>query len=170
MKKQSLGVVHWLIMALFTVMCLLILIMTLSRITGIATDRFLWAEEVSRYLMVWMSFLAAILAARSNSHFRMTALVGGIRSPKVRKALGMLAALCSVAIMIAVLYHGYHLILRQMRSGQSSPVMLIPMWIPYLAIPVGFAGMLFWAIVNEIRALRSVTAAAATTEIVEEGK
>lgn len=157
-------------MGLFTVMCLLILVMTISRITGIATDRFLWAEEVSRYLMVWMSFLAAILAARSNSHFRMTALVGGIRSPKIRKALGIVAALCSAAIMIVVLYHGYHLIMRQVRSGQSSPVMLIPMWIPYLAIPVGFAGMLFWTIVNEVKALRSAPAVTAPAGIVEEGK
>ncbi|MCD8350228.1 MAG: TRAP transporter small permease [Planctomycetaceae bacterium] len=164
MKKQSIGIVQWLIMILFTVMCVLILVMTVSRITGLAVDRFLWAEEASRYLMIWMSFLAAILAARSNSHFRMTALTGGIRSPAVRRALGALAALCSVAIMVVVLYYGYHLILRQIRSGQSSPVMLIPMWTTYLAIPVGFAGMLMWTVVNEVRAFRSGAADKTTEE------
>ncbi len=164
MKKQSIGIVHWLIMILFTVMCLLILIMTASRITGIAVDRFLWAEEASRYLMIWMSFLAAVLAARSNSHFRMTALTGSIRSPAVRRAVEALAVLCSVLIMAVILYYGYHLIVRQIRSGQSSPVMLIPMWATYLAIPVSFAGMLVWTVVNGVRAFRAGAAAKNTEE------
>lgn len=155
MKTFRFGVLQAVIMALFAGMCVLILLMTASRITGLYVDRFLWAEEASRYMMIWMAFLSAILAAKSNAHFRMTALTGGIRSAAVRRALGLIATVCSAAIMIIVLYYGYHLIARLMRSGQSSPVMFIPMWITYLAIPVGFAGMLFWMLVNEFKALRT---------------
>ncbi|MCL2001576.1 MAG: TRAP transporter small permease, partial [Planctomycetes bacterium] len=138
---------------IFPIMCVLILLMTVTRVAKVYTEYFVWAEEAARYLMIWMAFLAAIIAAKNNSHFRMTA-VAQFLPPKISKAVELLATLLSVAIMSILIYYGYNLIMRQMRNGQLSPILMIPMWIPYLAIPFGLLGMLIRTVIREARALR----------------
>ena len=145
-----------LMLIIFPIMCILIFVMTLSRIFGIGTDYMVWAEEASRYLMIWMAFLAVVSAARSSSHFRMGAVVDNL-PPKFSKLIKTLANLLTIAIMIILLYHGYRLLNRQIASGQTSPVLNIPIWIPYLAIPVGMLGLLAHTVIHQIRLLRAPT-------------
>ena len=154
MKKKAAEFEIALILIIFPIMCVLILLMTTTRITKTFTEYFIWAEEAARYLMIWMAFLAAIVGAKTNSHFRMTALAD-ILPPKLAKAARFLATLLSVAIMAIMIYYGFILIMRQMRGGQLSPILMIPMWIPYLAIPFGLVGMLIRTIVREVRTFRS---------------
>ncbi len=153
MKKYILNFERTLILIIFPIMCLLILLMTISRITMLYTEYFTWAEEAARYLMIWMAFLAAMMGAKTNSHFRMTTIYNMV-SPRTGRVIQFIANLLSIAIMAVVIYYGYNLITRMMRSGQLSPVMMIPMWIAYLSIPVGFVGMLVYTLIREGRLLR----------------
>ncbi len=157
MKNHLFRFERTLILIIFPIMCLLILLMTISRITMLYTEYFTWAEEAARYLMIWMAFLAAMAGAKTNSHFRMTTIYNMV-SPGTGKVIQTVANLFSLGIMAIIIYYGYHLITRQMRSGQLSPIMMIPMWIPYLAIPAGFVGMFVHTLVREYRLLKAASA------------
>jgi len=142
-----------LIICIFPVMCLLIFVATLARATGLFTQYLTWTEEAARYLMIWMAFLAVGIAAKDNSHFRMAAFVDNL-PPGARKIVNFIASLISILFMCALVYYGFAMILRQMETGQLSPILKIYMWIPYLAIPIGILDMAVRTAVRTVRELR----------------
>ena len=68
-----------LIIILLPIMCIIILLNTLARITGLFTAQLIWAEEFARYLMIWMAFIGAALVMQEDGHYKMTAVEMCIR-------------------------------------------------------------------------------------------
>ena len=98
----------------------------------------LWVEEVSRYLMIWLTFLAAGLVLRYGGHIGIDTL---------QNALPRHAAWIRVAIFaLMLIFFGTMLWLGVRYSmvtwGQTTPVMQIPIGAVYLAMPIGFALMI----------------------------
>jgi C4-dicarboxylate transporter DctQ subunit len=137
---------------IFPIMCLLIFVATVARITATFTQYLTWTEEVARYLMIWLAFLAVGMAAKENQHFRMSAVVD-VLPPRAGKILNAAANLISVAFMVILVYYGVLMIQRLMMSGQTSPILKLPMWIPYLAIPVGVFDMLVRTVIRGVKAV-----------------
>jgi len=104
-----------------------------------------WSEELSRYLLVWITFIGASLAMRHQQLIRIEAAVNALPGP-LRKAALALAGL-AVIVFCAVVFR-YSLDLLQVVSRQTSPSLHIPMSIPYMAIPVGCALIILNAIVG----------------------
>jgi TRAP-type C4-dicarboxylate transport system permease small subunit len=104
-----------------------------------ATDTsILWAEELSRYLMVWLTFLGAGLVLRYGGHIGIDTL---------QTALPRHAAAIRVAIV--VLLAGFFVVMlclslrySMLTWAQTTPIMQIPIGAVYLAMPIGFALML----------------------------
>lgn len=99
-----------------------------------------WAEELSIYLVIWIVFIGAGVLIRTGGHITVDLLPRAL-SPALRRALHvvvMLLILCFLAVFIY--YSGLHT-LRVRASGQLTPIMLAPMWLTYLAMPVGGALM-----------------------------
>jgi TRAP-type C4-dicarboxylate transport system permease small subunit len=98
-----------------------------------------WSEEVGRYVMIWLGFLAASIAVRDGLHVGVDFVVQW--SP-VGLAV-WLRKLARVALGVFLLIvMGYGFILVVDLWDQWSPVMDIRMTWPYLAIPVGSLLML----------------------------
>ncbi len=100
---------------------------------------FAWAEEVSRYMMIWLAFLAAGLALREGAHIAVETLPDALPE---RLAIAVRAtALLLVAGFVALLgWLGWHY--AQFAMMQRTPVLRLPVGQVYLAIPVGMALML----------------------------
>jgi C4-dicarboxylate transporter DctQ subunit len=99
-----------------------------------------WAEEVSLYLMVWIVFVGASVAARTRGHIAVD-LLPLVLSPANRRRLAMaVSALVLTFLAVFGYYSGLHT-LRVHASGQVTPVLVAPMWLTYLAMPVGSALM-----------------------------
>ena len=99
-----------------------------------------WAEELARYLMIWVVFLGIGAGAKRNAHFVVEVLM--LILPKsLKKCLRVFTTLFIVAFMAALIYYSRTLISRIMGMQQVSPSMHIPIWTIYLAIPVGCALM-----------------------------
>lgn len=107
-----------------------------------------WSEEVSRYLFVWVVFVAAAVAARHKGHIMLDFLVS--RLPRgLRTGLAMtMGTLSLVMILLVFVWHGWNLTTVSMR--QESPATGLPVGCATLAIPVG--GLL--TAVNLVRAAR----------------
>ncbi len=97
-----------------------------------------WAEEVARYLMVWMTFLGAGLALRTGGLVAITNLHDAMpdRPQRALRACIVAGLLVFFAVMIWV---GYSYALRM--RFQMTPATRIPFSAIYAAMPIGFALM-----------------------------
>ena len=95
-----------------------------------------WAEEVARYCMVYMAYLAAPLALREGRHIRITLVTD--RLPRVWSEVFQLAAYLVVAgLAIPVAYYGRQLV--ELVSFQMTPSLRMSMSVPYFGVTLGAA-------------------------------
>lgn len=95
-----------------------------------------WPEEFSRYLLIWTAFVGSSQAIKDRRVVSIDVLPQTFGGAAERlfyylMNLGFLL-FCGIAI-----YFSIDFISHVMRSKQVSPAMGIPMWIVYLAAPVG---------------------------------
>lgn len=98
-----------------------------------------WSEEVGRYVMIWVGFLAASIAVRQGLHVGVDFLVQWVR-PGIAVWMRRLARGATIGFLLIVTGYGFVLVTNLWE--QWSPVMDIRMTWPYLAIPVGALLML----------------------------
>ncbi len=95
---------------------------------------FLWSEELDRYALIWMAFLAIGIGVKNGAHFAMDLLVGALPQ-RGAALLRLFGDLCMAAIFGFLTVGG----IRFARFGTTelSTAMQIPMvWI-YASVPVG---------------------------------
>ena len=98
----------------------------------------LWAEEASRYAMVWLTFIGAGPVLRYGGHIGIDTLEHAVPriAPAIRAAIFVLLALfCCVMIVVGVRY-------AMLTWAQTTPVLEVPIGAIYLAMPFGFVLML----------------------------
>lgn len=130
------------ILILLPIMCIVIFINTVARYTGMFTDQLIWAEEFARYIMIWMSMVGAGYVFQEGGHYRMSAIVDGVPK-KLGDLLKAIALLITIILLVFLAKIGFDMCSKLISTGQTSPVLKIPMWIPYLSIPVGMCLCLF---------------------------
>jgi len=115
-------------------MCVVIFVATFCRYTKIIGLP--WAEELARYCMIWLIFLGIGTGAKKGEHFAVTVVT--MMLPKMlRKAAAVLRTLILVAFNGFVAFYCMKIIENQMMMEQVTPSLKWPMWIIYLAIPIG---------------------------------
>lgn len=100
----------------------------------VVVDPIGWTEEGMRYAVVWATFLAASAALWRGEHMVLNVL-GAVPSALVRRAAHIMALLAIVTFCAVISWEGYQLAWRNW--GQVSPVMQLPMLVPYIAVSVG---------------------------------
>lgn len=91
-------------------------------------------EEFTRYLMVWVVFLASSLAIRENAHISIGILVNRFQG-RSRAWLDLLSLACLLFFLIFLMIEG--IIILPYQIDQIIPSLEIPIFWFYLAIPVG---------------------------------
>jgi C4-dicarboxylate transporter DctQ subunit len=91
-------------------------------------------EEFTRYLMVWVVFLASSLAVREDSHISIGILVNRF-SGRTRSWLNLIAQVLLVIFLIFLIIEG--IIALGFQMDQIIPSLGLPIFWFYLAIPVG---------------------------------
>ncbi|MDW7673904.1 MAG: TRAP transporter small permease [Bacillota bacterium] len=127
-----------LIVVLLPVMVLIIFTATFFRYSGLMVLP--WAEEVARYMMIWIIYLGIGTGAKKNSHFAVEILYK-IMPQFTHKFFVYFRTLVVVGFCGYIINLSYNLIQAQIMMGQTSPAMQIPIWVAYLAIPVGCSAM-----------------------------
>lgn len=95
---------------------------------------FVWAEELVRYLMIWMVMFGAALVQSKNEHIRIDffPMLAGARGRRVMEIFFRLATLIFLAIIV---YKGFKVSYFN-RLFESSGLRISMLW-PTLAIPLG---------------------------------
>lgn len=116
-----------------SVMVLLIFMQIVLRWLGSAT---IWVEELARYIMLYLLWVAASYAVKRNEHIRLTVLVEKVTGKK-RDKLELVVLGVWLMFALWLLVEGIFLVQKISAMHQVSAAMRIPMVIPYASAPVG---------------------------------
>jgi TRAP-type C4-dicarboxylate transport system permease small subunit len=104
--------------------------------------RLTWAQELAIFMMIWMAKFGAAYGVRTGIHVGVDVLVE--RLPPDRRRVLILIALAAGALFTAIVGTlGARLCWHIAEMGQTSAVLELPMWVVYLAIPLGSYLMCF---------------------------
>ena len=135
---------RWLVIALMASMAVLVFV---NVVTRYAFDRsIIWVEELTQYEMIWVAYLGAGLALRQSRLVAVDTLQDRL-PPRVLRGLRAAIALALAAFLLVLAWFGMQIVL--FTWGQETPVLNVPTGLPYLAVPIGAAGLLmhlllFW--------------------------
>lgn len=104
-----------------------------------------WTEELSRYSLVWLTFVGASLALRHNGHFVIEVLEHKLHGRK-REYLQMFILVLMLVYTVVLLINGLQLL--PVAHMQESPALDIHMSYVYLAVPVGCVFMIVHLLVK----------------------
>ncbi len=93
-----------------------------------------WTAETATFAQIWMVLLAGGLAMRDNLHVSVDALTSRLPVSTLRFLIVVVTLPCLWFLLQAI---AGSLALIDIGRIQSSPVLRLPMWIPYLSLPVG---------------------------------
>lgn len=143
--RTALGMLVALLMAAIAVICFVEVI--LRYVFGASLS---WYDEFVGYLLVWLTFLGAVLAQSYRQHIGIENLVE-MASGKKRRLLEIANHLLMVAIHLVLLVYGAELAARFLR--EAAITLPVPMGLIYAVVPLSAALML---IVESIRIARLV--------------
>lgn len=97
-----------------------------------------WAEELCRFLWIATVFISVPYTIRTATALRVTALID-VLPWKVRNIVDIVVDAVTAVLMAVMTYYSVIVLERIIESGEVSPAMLMPMWIMYLIVLIGFA-------------------------------
>ena len=96
-----------------------------------------WGEELIINMLIWAGLIGSSLALRMGIHIGVDIFVKKF-PPRVAKALTLLALALGLGFCVTLAVLSVRFVVFLMSSGQMSIGLDIPMWIPYLCLPITF--------------------------------
>ncbi len=113
-------------------------------------------EEIVGYFMVLLMVLGAALALRENDLFRVS-FVADLLPPTVERVIRVLFILIALVVCCVLVWRTGDLVASSFSRGKISQTVLeTPLWIPQLALPIGF-GVLALFLVEHLLSAFSTT-------------
>ena len=100
-----------------------------------------WTEEIALYSMTYMALLGTEVGLRDGTQVAVTAVVDKLHG-MARKIVDLIAQIVLEIFAFVMLKAGLVLFLKQMQTGQTTPVLKIPMSVMYFSLVLAF-GLIF---------------------------
>ena len=109
------------------------------------------AAETATFAQIWMILLASGIAMRKNMHVGVDILLRKL-NVKAQKIVVAASTIIIMIFLIMVLKGSVQLIIVGAQS--TSPAISIPMWIPYLSVPIGIVYIMLELIILTFNKLK----------------
>ena len=125
----------------------------------------IWAEELARFVFVWFTYLCVPVAIKKGNLVRVDGLFN-LFPAAVKRMLNITMDILLLAANAFLFFYGTEQVAGMIELPTKTPAMLIPYWIPYLILPVGFALILIrtlqtgWRHIKESSPVETVIGAA----------
>ena len=130
---------------------------------------FTWATELTIYLFIWMAKFGAAYGVRTGIHVGVDYVVNKVEGAK-KRALIISGIALGIFFTGVIAFFGARWVVFIHGTGQVSPDLEWPMWIIYLAIPLGSGLMCYRFIQSLVRFLsRGETTSAGPAAELREG-
>lgn len=123
----------WIIIGAIAIMTCLILCQVFFRY--VLNDALSWSEELARYLMVWMTFLALPIVSRKMMHASLTFITDLFKGRLGLVSMLMIQIVCLIVMGVAC-YYAFKFTMNGTRI-LSSALPFTKSW-SYVAMPLGF--------------------------------
>jgi TRAP-type C4-dicarboxylate transport system permease small subunit len=134
---------EWILFALFALLIVVVFANIFSR--SALRNSLPWAEELSRFLFVWITFIGAVLVNKNFGHMRLDLLVA--RLPKrLSILLEIVVSVLATAVMYIMLRGGYAMMMENL--DYLSPALEFPYGIVNGVVPVCCAIMFLQTLVR----------------------
>ena len=132
----------WLMVATVAILIVPVTLQIVSRYTQLIPS-WIWTEELSRFLFIWMIMLGAMIGVREHTHFEVD--VWPELGPRANAALRLASGLGVLAFALVFVWYGIEFV----RFGwdQSSELAELPMPFIFVAWPV--TGLTWLAFLGE---------------------
>ena len=141
----------WLMVATVAILLFPVTLQVISRFTELVPS-YIWTEELSRFLFIWMVMLGAMIAVREGTHFDVD--VWPELGPRAAARLRIVSHLFVLVFALVFVYWGVQFV--RFGWNQQSELAELPMPFIFIAWPVaGLTWMLFLgeAFVADLRLL-----------------
>ena len=141
----------WLLVATVVILIVPVTMQIVSRYTALIPS-YIWTEELSRFMFIWMVMLGAMVAVREGTHFEVD--VWPDLSPRAAAKLRIVSNILVLVFALVFVFWG----IKFVRFGwsQESELAELPMPFIFLAWPIaGFTWVVFLgeAFVKDVRLL-----------------
>ncbi|HKO66483.1 MAG TPA: TRAP transporter small permease [Burkholderiaceae bacterium] len=145
--KKFLDVYHrllwWLMVATVAILIVPVTLQVISRYTALIPS-WIWTEELSRFLFIWMIMLGAMIAVREGTHFVVDVLPP--LRPRANALLNIVSAL--FVLVFALVFIGWGIQFVRFGWDQHSELAELPMVYIFIAWPV--AGVTWALFLGEV--------------------
>ena len=124
--------VEWMLTALSILIFVVVFLQVLFRY--LLRQPLFWSEELPRYLLIWMCFLAAALAQKHDAHINITLCLAPL-STRTRQVLKILTDVVILVFLWILIYSGG--LVTSITAHHRSTALQLPMGLVYAALPVG---------------------------------
>jgi TRAP-type C4-dicarboxylate transport system permease small subunit len=100
-----------------------------------------WSEELSRYIYIWFTLITVSLAILHNAHIKIEAAMA-VFPKRWRPKLVALGLVILIVYCLFVVFYGVKMIQRNIRMGNVSLGLQLPMWIVYSIVPISHVLMI----------------------------
>jgi TRAP-type C4-dicarboxylate transport system permease small subunit len=104
-----------------------------------------WAEELVRFLLIWVTFVGGAAAFRTGNLVILDTVLTFL-SDRRRNVLKLVTNTVVLAFLIFLLRNASKYAFSPVIIKQISPGLGLPMTVPYISIPLGFALMILFAL------------------------
>ena len=143
------NVINYLVIILFIYMVLAVFYQVLGRY--VFSYKLGAAAETATMAQIWMILLASGIAMKKNMHVGVDILLRKL-NVKAQKIVVAASTIIIMIFLIMVLKGSVQLIIVGAQS--TSPAISIPMWIPYLSVPIGIVYIMLELIILTFNKLK----------------
>jgi TRAP-type C4-dicarboxylate transport system permease small subunit len=155
--KRLLAWIHrlltWLLIATVAILVVPVTMQILSRYTELV-PAYIWTEELSRFMFIWMVMLGAMIGVREATHFEVD--VWPVLGPRGNALLRIVSQV--FVLVFALVFVCWGIEFTRFGWDQLSEIAELPMWTIFIAWPVaGAVWVLFLGehFVENFRVLRT---------------
>jgi len=130
--KLTRTAVHVMVIVVFATIVVVVFGQVVSRFLFNAP--FSWSEELARYLQVWLIMLGSATCLRKGLHLTVDYAIHSLPQG-IKRNLQLLSIAAILFFLGVVFVSGISLIAATL--NQRTPALQMPVWVVYLAIPVG---------------------------------
>ncbi|HNZ41250.1 MAG TPA: TRAP transporter small permease [Bacillota bacterium] len=112
-----------------------------------------WAEEVSSFLIIWLTYGGSAYAFRMGAHIGIEALVDKL-PPKAKHIVRIANNILTIAFFVLLAYYSWNYMTQQIANNQLTPVTRVSVAYPISAVPIGSALVIARVIYQTIQEIK----------------
>ena len=129
----------WLMVANVAILLIPVTMQIVARFTSLI-PAYIWTEEASRFLFIWMVMLGAMIAVREGTHFEVD--VWPDLGPRAAALLKIVSGVLVLVFALVFVWGGIEF--TRFGWNQTSEIADLPMWMIFIAWPMaGITWVLF---------------------------